>query len=94
MHDTTNRCTEYKHEVDEFTAGAEGWRYWSDGTSLLPLCPACARDVGSLTTLSRALHRLAVGVATQVVRMLRLDPVAMAAVSNVGAGRDSLRMAR
>jgi hypothetical protein len=28
--------------VDEFTAVAKGWRYWSDGTSLLPYCPECA----------------------------------------------------
>lgn len=37
------RCTECKDEVDEFTAIAKGWRYYSDGTSLLPYCPECAR---------------------------------------------------
>ena len=36
-------CTECKDEVDEFTAIAKGWRYYSDGTSLLPYCPECAR---------------------------------------------------
>ena len=29
--DTAIRCTECKYEVDEFTAIAEGWRYYSDG---------------------------------------------------------------
>ena len=37
------RCTECADEVDEFTAIAKGWRYYSDGTSLLPYCPDCAR---------------------------------------------------
>ena len=41
--DTAIRCTECSYEVDEFTAVAKGWRYWSDGTSLLPYCPECAR---------------------------------------------------
>jgi hypothetical protein len=41
--DTAIRGTECMYEVDEFTAAAKGWRYWSDGTSLLPYCPACAR---------------------------------------------------
>ena len=41
--DTAIRCTECMYEVDEFTAVAKGWRYWSDGTSLLPYCPECAR---------------------------------------------------
>ena len=36
-------CSECKDEVDEFTAIAKGWRYYSDGTSLLPYCPECAR---------------------------------------------------
>ena len=36
-------CTECKDAVDEFTAIAKGWRYHSDGTSLLPYCPECAR---------------------------------------------------
>ena len=35
-------CTECKDQVDEFTAIAKGWRYYSDGTSLLPYCPECA----------------------------------------------------
>lgn len=41
--DTAIRCTECNYEVDEFTVVAKGWRYWSDGTSLLPYCPECAR---------------------------------------------------
>jgi len=36
-------CTECGREVDEFTAIAEGWRHYSDGSSLIPYCPACAR---------------------------------------------------
>jgi hypothetical protein len=42
--DMAVRCTECKWEVDEFTAIAEGWRYYSDGRGdLMPFCPACAR---------------------------------------------------
>jgi hypothetical protein len=38
------RCAECRREADDFTAIAEGWRYYSDGTSgLMPFCPACAR---------------------------------------------------
>ena len=38
--DTAIRCTECKYEVDEFTAIAEGWRYYSDGCGdLMPFCP-------------------------------------------------------
>ena len=33
------RCAECKCEVDEFTAIAEGWRYYSDGRDLMPFCP-------------------------------------------------------
>lgn len=33
------RCTECKDEVDEFTAITKGWRYYSDGTSLLLVLP-------------------------------------------------------
>jgi hypothetical protein len=37
------RCAECGPEVDEFTAIAEKWRYWSDGTGeLVPFCPECA----------------------------------------------------
>jgi hypothetical protein len=43
MDDQAIRCTECKQEVGEFTAIAERWRYWSDGTSLLPYCLECAR---------------------------------------------------
>jgi len=39
----TIRCAECKCEVDEFTAIADGWRYYSDGRDLIPFCPACAR---------------------------------------------------
>jgi hypothetical protein len=41
--DMAFRYAECKCEVDEFTAIAEGWRYYSDGRDLLPYCPACAR---------------------------------------------------
>lgn len=38
------RCSECKRDVDEFTAIAEKWGYWSDGCGeLLPFCPECAR---------------------------------------------------
>jgi len=38
------RCAECGREVDEFTAIAEKWRYWSDGVGeLVPICPECAR---------------------------------------------------
>ncbi len=37
-------CSECGRAVDEFTAIAERWRYFSDGCGeLLPYCPACAR---------------------------------------------------
>jgi hypothetical protein len=42
------RCTECKSEVDEFTAIAKGWRYYSDGTSLLPYCPECVGQTSCL----------------------------------------------
>ncbi len=38
MDDSAIRCTECKQPVDEFTAITEDWRYWSDGTALLPYC--------------------------------------------------------
>ena len=53
MDDCAIRCTECKHEVDEFTAIAKGWRYWSDGTELLPYCAECASE-SSRPTLPRA----------------------------------------
>jgi hypothetical protein len=35
------RCAECRREVDEFTAMAEGWRYYSDGCGdLLPVLPS------------------------------------------------------
>ena len=38
------RCAECGREVDEFTAIAEKWGYWSDGVGeLVPFCPECAR---------------------------------------------------
>ena len=43
MDDIAIRCAECKWEVDEFTAIAEGWRYYSYGRDLLAYCPACAR---------------------------------------------------
>ncbi len=37
-------CAECGRDVDEFTAIAEKWRYWSDGVGeLIPFCPECAR---------------------------------------------------
>jgi hypothetical protein len=45
------RCAECKCEVDEFTAIAERWRYYSDGCGdLLPYCPACANALSSKAT--------------------------------------------
>jgi len=38
------RCEQRGRVVDEFTAIAERWGYWSDGCGeLLPFCPECAR---------------------------------------------------
>ena len=37
------RCEECGRVVDEFTAIAERWGYWSDGFGeLLPFCAKCA----------------------------------------------------
>jgi hypothetical protein len=36
-------CAKCCRTVDEFTAMAEKWRYWSDGRDLVPICPDCAR---------------------------------------------------
>ena len=52
--DSAVRCTECKQEADEFTAIGKGWRYWSDGTSLLPYCPECAKREFARPTLPRA----------------------------------------
>ena len=44
--DSVVRCAECSREVDEFTAIAEKWGYWSDGDGdgeLVPFCPECAR---------------------------------------------------
>ena len=42
--DDTIRCTECECAVDEFSAIAKHWGFWSDGTGeLLPFCPECAR---------------------------------------------------
>ena len=36
-------CAECRRDVDEFTAIAEKWGYWSDGVGeLVPFCPECA----------------------------------------------------
>jgi hypothetical protein len=41
--DMAIRRAECRCEVDEFTAIAEGWRYFSDGCGdLTPFCPECA----------------------------------------------------
>jgi hypothetical protein len=37
------RCEECHREVDEFTALAGRWGYWSDGCALLPFCPEFAK---------------------------------------------------
>jgi hypothetical protein len=37
------RCTECKREIDELTAIAERWPFWSDGRHLLPYCPTCSK---------------------------------------------------
>ena len=38
------RCAECDREVDEFSAIAEKWGYWSDGFGeLVPFCPECAK---------------------------------------------------
>jgi hypothetical protein len=73
MDDMAIASTECGREVDEFTAIAKGWRYYSDGCGDLCRSARRALDVSSLTTLPRALHRLALGVATPVARVLRLD---------------------
>jgi hypothetical protein len=36
-------CAKCCRTVDEFTAMAEKWRYWSDGGEFLPICTDCAR---------------------------------------------------
>jgi len=48
------RCSECHREVDEFTAIAERWGYWSDGCGeLLAFCPECAgREFGGRPTES------------------------------------------
>ena len=44
---------EYQREVDEFTAVAEKWRFFSDGSDLRPYCPECSkREFGGKTTES------------------------------------------
>lgn len=44
MIDDSIRCSECRREVDEFTAIAENWGFWSDGCGeLLPYCPDCAK---------------------------------------------------
>ncbi len=42
--DDAIRCSECQREVDEFTAIAERWGFWSDGCGeLLSFCPECSR---------------------------------------------------
>jgi hypothetical protein len=49
------RYAECDREVDEFTAIAEKWGYWSDGIGdLPPLCPECARREFAPNAPSRA----------------------------------------
>ncbi len=54
------RCSECDRQVDEFTAIAEQWRYWSDGCGeLLPFCPECAkREFAPNTRASGLLPRV------------------------------------
>jgi len=73
--DTAIRCTECRHEVDEFTAVAKGWRYWSEGTSLLPYRPECVHE-SSHPTLPRTGECLSFSVAAPVARILDFDPAA------------------
>jgi hypothetical protein len=41
---TALHCSECHRDVDEFTAIAERWGFWSDGCGeLLPYCPECAK---------------------------------------------------
>ena len=42
MDDAVIRCEACEREVDEFTAAAERWHFWSDGRDLLPYCPECS----------------------------------------------------
>lgn len=57
------RCEGCRRAVDEFTAIAERWGYWSDGCGeLLPFCPDCARrefapDADASGRMSGALGR-------------------------------------
>jgi len=42
--DDAVRCPECRREVDEFTAIAERWGYWSDGCGdPLAVCPECSK---------------------------------------------------
>jgi hypothetical protein len=51
------RCAECGREVDEFTAIAEKWGYWSDGVGeLVSFCPS-ALDATSHPTLVLPVHR-------------------------------------
>jgi len=63
------RCTECKDGVDEFTAIATGWRYYSDSTSLLPYCPDCARrEFAADAPVSGSKSRLGKRVSARVSR--------------------------
>ena len=51
-------------DVDEFTAIAEKWGYWSDGVGeLVPFCPECAKREFALAARASG-HRLSFGIAT------------------------------
>jgi hypothetical protein len=82
--DTALRCTECKNKVDEFTAIAEGWGYYSDGCGdLMPFCPECARP-SSRPTLPRAGKCLSFCVAA-TIRSRELPANRGAGVRQAGA---------
>jgi hypothetical protein len=54
MDETVIRCEECKREVDEFTAVAEKWRFFSDGSELLPYCPDCSEQATVTELLAQA----------------------------------------
>jgi hypothetical protein len=60
--DEAIRCSECRREVDEFTAIAERWGYWSDGCGeLMPFCAECSRrefaDDAPVSGLVPIVHR-------------------------------------
>ena len=65
------RCGECHREVDEFTAIAEKWGYWSDGVGeLVAFCPECARREFAPDAPATGLV-LSRGVARAIDRLIR-----------------------